>query len=241
MINEQTYSACLNTSHYHQRSAAVDQSANFLAKATPTSLVLDTPFNFVSPQEVLPLPKAASRTNSNRRRGKTKIYTDTPVRDEIAKRQAQKRAQKSAEEKNAKRRLFCKRKKASLVISSSSSDEENTELTYNDNSDGNLDKRIEIKLGDYVVVLVAGKSRSLKYIARIDDYDEDDCEYEGVFLQKVNRKTKSGMEGKGLTFAVKMKKMVLLLLRMTLCKYFLLLLLLVDQKEEIIKYGSILT
>ena len=88
------------------------------------------------------------------------------------------------------------------MISSSSSDEENTELTYNDNSDGNLDKRIEIKLGDYVVVLVAGKSRSLKYIARIDDYDEDDCEYEGVFLQKVNRKIKSGMDGKGLTFVV---------------------------------------
>ena len=89
------------------------------------------------------------------------------------------------------------------MISSSSSDEENTELIYNDNSDDDLDKRIEIKLGDYVVFLAAGKSRSLKYIARIDDYDEDDCEYKGVFLQKMNRKIKSGMEGKGLTFVVK--------------------------------------
>ena len=53
--------------------------------------------------------------------------------------------------------------------------------------------------------MVAGKSRSLKYIARIDDYDEDDCEYEGVFLQKVNSKIKSGMEGKGLTFVVNEK------------------------------------
>ena len=88
------------------------------------------------------------------------------------------------------------------MISSSSSDEENTQLTYNDNSNGDLDKRIEIKLGDYVVVLVAGKSRSLKYIARINDYDEEDCEYEGVFLQKVNRKIKSGMESKGLIFVV---------------------------------------
>ena len=61
LINEQTYSACLNTSHYHQGSAAVNQSANFLAKATPTLSVLDTAFNFVSPQEVLPLPKAASK------------------------------------------------------------------------------------------------------------------------------------------------------------------------------------
>ena len=76
---------------------------------------------------------------------------------------------------------------------------------YNDNSYGDLDKRIEIKLGDYVIVLLAGKSRSLKYIARIDDYDEDDCEHEGVFLQKVNSKIKSGMEGKRLTFVVNEK------------------------------------
>ena len=33
-------------------------------------------------------------------------------------------------------------------------------------------------------------------------YDEDDCEYKGVFLQKANRKIKSGMEVKGLTFVV---------------------------------------
>ena len=111
LINEQTYSACLNTSHYHQGSVAVDQSANFLAKATPTSSVLDTTSNFVSPQEVLPFPKAASRKNSNRRRGKTKIYTDTPVRDEIAKRQAQKRGQKSAEKKMQKEDYFAKERK----------------------------------------------------------------------------------------------------------------------------------
>ena len=111
LINEQTYSACLNTSHYHQGSTAVDQSAHFLAKATPTSSVLDTASNFVSPQEVLPLPKAASRKNSNRKRGKTKIYTDTPVCDEIAKRQAQKRAQKSAEKKMQKEDYFAKERK----------------------------------------------------------------------------------------------------------------------------------
>ena len=196
MINEQTYSACLNTSHYHQGSAAVDQSANFLAKATPTSSVLDTAFNFVSPQKVLPLPKAASRKNSNRRRGKTKIYTDTPVRDEIAKTASTKKSPKVTRRKRCKKKIILQKKETSLVISSSSSDKENTELIYNDNSDGDLDKRIEIKSGDYVVVLVAGKSKSLKYIAQIDDYDEDDYEYKGVFLQEVNRKIKSGMEGK---------------------------------------------
>ena len=82
------------------------------------------------------------------------------------------------------------------MISSSSSDEENTELTYDDDNGGDSDKRIEIKLDDYALVLVAGKSRSLKYEAWIDDYDEDDCEYEGVFLQNVNNKIESGMKEK---------------------------------------------
>ena len=42
----------------------------------------------------------------------------------------------------------------------------------------------------------------MKYIARIDDYDENDCEYKGVFLQEVNSKIKSGMQGKRLNFVV---------------------------------------
>ena len=73
------------------------------------------------------------------------------------------------------------------------------ELIYNDDSDCELEK-IEVKLGDYAIVLVAGKSRSLKFIARIDNYDRDDYEYEGVFLQKVNSKIDSGMGDKGQTF-----------------------------------------
>ena len=45
------------------------------------------------------------------------------------------------------------------------------ELIYNDDSDCELEEKIEVKLGDYAIVLVAGKSRSLKFIARIDKYD----------------------------------------------------------------------
>ena len=60
-------------------------------------------------------------------------------------------------------------------------------------------------MGDYAVVLVAGKSRSLKFIAQIGDSDEDDCEYEGVFLQKAHSKIDSGMGDKGQTFVVSEK------------------------------------
>ena len=114
------------------------------------------------------------------------------------------------------------------------------ELICNDDSNCELEEKIEVKLGDYAIVLVAGKSRSLKFIARIDNYDGDDCEYEGVFLQKVNSKIDSGWEIKE-KLLLKMKKMLLHLPLMTLCLYFLLQLLLVGQKEEVINCGLILT
>ena len=140
--------------------------------------------------------------NSNRRRGKTKIYTDTPVRDEVEKRKVHKRPKKSADcGKSTKRKLFSKNK-APLVIRSSSTDEEDMELIYNDYSDCELEEKIEINLGDYAVVLVAGKSRSSKFVARIDNYDEDNCEYEGVFLQNVYSKIDSRMGDKGKNFVV---------------------------------------
>ena len=100
---------------------------------------------------------------------------------------------------------FVFQKTEPLVVKSSSTNEEDMELIHDDESDCELEERIEIKLGDYVVVLVAEKLRSLKFIARIDNYDENDCEYKGVFLQKVNSKIDSGMGDKGQTFVVNEK------------------------------------
>ena len=79
------------------------------------------------------------------------------------------------------------------------------ERIYDDDSDFESEEKIEIKLGDYAVVLVAGKSRSLKFIAQITNYDEDNGEYEAVLLQKVNSKNDSGMEDKGRIFVVNAK------------------------------------
>ena len=68
---------------------------------------------------------------------------------------------------------------------SSSSDE--GDVVYDDESDcDSLDEIVEANVGDYVVVSVSGKSRTLKYIARVDEFDGKD--YEGIFLQKVNHK-----------------------------------------------------
>ena len=49
-----------------------------------------------------------------------------------------------------------------------------------------LDKKIEPNLGDYVVVIAKEKLRSLQYVARFDDYDDENDDYEGMFLQNIN-------------------------------------------------------
>ena len=82
---------------------------------------------------------------------------------------------------------------------SSSSDE--GDVVYDDESDcDSLDEIVEANVSDYVVVLVSGKSRTLKYIARVDEFDEED--YEGIFLQKVNRKIIPGDNNTAPTFII---------------------------------------
>ena len=57
--NEQACNSSLDTSHRDKALGDVNQFAKFLEKATPTSSSLDTASNFISPEDVLPLPKAA--------------------------------------------------------------------------------------------------------------------------------------------------------------------------------------
>jgi len=68
-------------------------------------------------------------------------------------------------------------------------------------------KKVEEHIGGYVAVLVSGKSRALKYIARVDDFHDEE-EYEGVFLQKVNSKITPGEDTEEPVSSL-MKKMVL--------------------------------
>ena len=83
--NEQDCSSSLDTSYGDNASGGVDQSADFLEKSTTTSSSLNTASNFVFPLVVWEEPHSVIKKNSNRRRGKTRIFTDTPVRDEVKK------------------------------------------------------------------------------------------------------------------------------------------------------------
>ena len=87
------------------------------------------------------------------------------------------------------------------------------ELIYDGDSDCELRKKLKLS---WVIFLMARKSRSLKLIARFDNYDEDDCEYKEVFLQKVKSKMILGWEVKNKLLLL-MKKMLLHSPLMTMC------------------------
>ena len=52
-----------------------------------------------------------------------------------------------------------------------------------------------------IFLQVNGRFRTLKYIARVDGYDEEDGDYEGVFLEKVPKR----FEDEEMTFVVNEK------------------------------------
>ena len=110
----------------------------------------------------MPLPKASPKKRSNQKKGKSKVFTDTPNRDVVAKQvieKARKKSKKSA--KNVKRKLFSQKKSAAKhAVVSSSSDE--GDVVYDDESNcDSLDEIVEANVGDYVVVLVSGKSKTV--------------------------------------------------------------------------------
>ena len=157
----------------------------------------------------MPIPKATPRNRSLiRSRGKTRIYTDTPVRDEVEKKSIEKKIKPT--KINAKRKLFVKqgkRKKPQPTVINSSSEEA---IPYEEESEVDrfiLDEKFEPNFGDYVVVIAKGKLRSVQYVAHVDDYDDENDNYEGMFLQNIN----SGVYSDGPLFIVNEQDALLLL------------------------------
>jgi len=151
----------------------------------------ETSGSYVSPAALHPIPKAEARkkTSKGRKRGKTKILTDTPVRDEIASTiKTKPKEKKASSEPAAKKHLFNEsdanvdEAEETAAAAGSDSSLSESDLELDDESDDGIDE-MEIMEGDFVVVKVAGKSRIVHYIARIDVIA--DKEYEGIFLQKV--------------------------------------------------------
>ena len=159
--------------------------------------------SYVSPSSILPLPKAAPRKNTGRKSGRTRVFTDTPIRNKIAEKAKDRKAKKikkSTDTQKAKKKLFPKKKKTIQRIEESLSSSDEMEILYDNESDCDVNEIIKANESNYVIVLVYGRSRALKYIARIDDVNDE--EYKGVFLTKLNSIIIPGENAETPTFVI---------------------------------------
>ena len=130
---------------------------------------------YISPSQILPIPKAAARKNTRkggRKRASSWVLISTPVRDEIVINKTN-RQTKIKKTKKARKSLFCK-------VSSDSESEVELVLESDTCTEESDDEVIK---GDFVVVKMEGKSREIRYIAQVDTIDGD--EFEDIFLKKV--------------------------------------------------------
>ena len=139
---------------------------------------------YVSPSALAPLPKANFSSNPRRRRkrGSTRVVTDTPVRNAIAETSARKRQKKNKKETNAKRKILKKKRPANC--NSETSDSSESLVPLDDGTYSDVDN--DLMEGDFVIVQVFGAKQSKFFIARVDLINDDD--YEGVFLKRLPKK-----------------------------------------------------
>ena len=121
----------------------------------------------ITPQQLIPLPKAGPRKPSNRRKVKSAIITDTPeklrLESEISERQAKKRLKRAAKKR------ICR--KINKPATSSSEDEDMAkELLATDSDSTNEEVNAEhvvedigMEPGQYVLVKFVTPKRSYKY------------------------------------------------------------------------------
>lgn len=159
-------------------------STSGLQHSDPSATGPTTIDGYISPSDILPLPKAMPRKKSaqTRLKRKSQFLTNTPVRNTIAEHMMQKGKRQPVESKKS---LFSDKHCSGHEVDSSEEDSESdleieasdTDAT-SDMSDG------EIIEGDFLIVKVAGKSKYLNYIVRIDSCENGS--YLGVFLKKVS-------------------------------------------------------
>ena len=112
---------------------------------------------YVSPSQILPIPKAVARKNTQkggRKRASSRVLTSTPVRDEIVVN----KTNRQTKIKKTKKSLFCK-------VSSDSESEVELVLESDTCTEESNDEIIE---GDFVVVKVEEKSREVRYIVQVE-------------------------------------------------------------------------
>lgn len=155
---------------------------------------------FISPEMLRPYPKSAPRKNlGGRKKGKTRILTDTPEKNEIE----MEYLKRTKKENKGKLQKATKK-----VMQDDSSDEENVEALIQDSSsEGSnyLEKMIEeindemdfeneeentsLTNGDFVLIELKGKKSVRHYIAEIKKVIDKD-RFEVIYLKKIMNSNK---------------------------------------------------
>lgn len=151
-----------------------------------THQAIHNPPTVVSPRDIHPLPRAPPRKqtrNTSKKRHRSQILTDTPNRNELQEEQNQKQIKLS---KVAKKSLFTDNAGPESPSETGTSDSSDYSVEETD-GDSDFEEHEDIIEGDFVIVKVAGKSRVVNYIARVDVADGSG-EFEGVFLRKLSSK-----------------------------------------------------
>lgn len=154
---------------------------------------------YVSPTDILPLPKSQQpRKQTNRKRVKTRILTDTPEKQAI-ERAHEERTNKLKGKKEIihKKQGMWKRKQTQTKIAvESSSEESDVPIPFEDTSEyeSSSDERSEpdvsdLVVGDFVIVRFASKSRSHHYIGLVDSFADN--EVSARFLRRIRGITSS--------------------------------------------------
>lgn len=169
----------------------------------------------ITPEMIRPFPKAAARKKTTRRRqpGKTRILTDTPEKKMIEEQKKNKNKRGSVLPKQLypdrnknKRNQRRKKNKAKIIDISSSEDEQMTLLSDEEDYDMSMEELlqgvlgdemdialqdniecVEIKVDDYVLVKLAGKKKTLYYVAKV--VKKVDIVYEIQYLVKTGMNT----------------------------------------------------
>lgn len=161
----------------------------------------------VNLESIRPFPKAGARKGSYRGRQKqrTRILTDTPVREQLRAQQEKKGSKGKGKEVQKKMPMVKPNIKRKLVPSSDSSEDDDAAVNKLPSSDSDDDwsdirpisddeednetiKREHLKPDDYVIVILKGGKTSLHYIARIDKPSSEDLDVTVTYLEKTRSK-----------------------------------------------------
>lgn len=144
-----------------------------------------------SPEEIWPYPKVDQRKPTRgRKKGKSTVLTDTPVKQQLQDAANERAAKKSTTKRKRTEVRPCAKRR---ILEDSSSDSENADVQYVDSSDdlcSSDDDSENVQSGDFIVAKVEGKTAtsSRNYIAQVVHMYDDGCSVQ--FFKRVVSTTK---------------------------------------------------